>query len=86
MDEEHGQARGAAVRRARRRSELISVAVWWAALTTVLWLSAAALGHRTTLGGCAASALVFVAVGEAGDRLRRRCAGRTARKGAPDRG
>ncbi|WP_344357135.1 hypothetical protein [Streptomyces gobitricini] len=78
------------MKRTRRRSELASLAAWWAILTAALWLLATVCGQRTTLWGCAASAAFFVAVGEAGDRLRRRYTRRTApdasRANAPGRG
>lgn len=75
-------AYGAGVKRTRRWTELTSMTAWWALLTVVLWTSATLLGHKTTLWGCAASALVFAALGEAGDRLRRRARrARRARRG-----
>ncbi|MEU2180732.1 hypothetical protein [Streptomyces thermolilacinus] len=75
-----GPAYGAGVKRTRLRSEVMSVTAWWALLTVVLWATATLLGHRTTLWGCAASVAVFVALGEAGDRLRR-CRARRTRRG-----
>ncbi|MDJ0382157.1 hypothetical protein [Streptomyces sp. G-G2] len=49
-----------------------SILARWATLTGILWLASTALGHRTPLAACAASAALLVAVGEAGDWLRRR--------------
>lgn len=51
---------------------LWSLIAWWGALTGMLWLAGEAFGQPTTLAGCAASAAVLVAAGEAGDWLRRR--------------
>ncbi|WP_436991539.1 hypothetical protein [Streptomyces sp. enrichment culture] len=68
------------MKRTRRWTEATSMTAWWALLTAALWPSATLLGHETTLWGCAASAALFVALGEAGDRLRRRRA-RRARRG-----
>ncbi|MEU9032016.1 hypothetical protein AB0D46_31825 [Streptomyces sp. NPDC048383] len=56
-----------------------SVLGWWAVLTGLLWLAGTALDGPAPLGGCAASAAVLVAVGEAGDWVRRRW---TARPGS----
>ncbi|APU43369.1 hypothetical protein BSL84_30000 [Streptomyces sp. TN58] len=62
----------------RRRVVAWSVIGWWAVLTGLLWLAGTALGYPAPLVGCAASAAVLVAVGEAGDWIRRRW---TARSG-----
>ncbi|MFD4733095.1 hypothetical protein ACFWOY_21025 [Streptomyces sp. NPDC058423] len=51
---------------------MTSVGLWWASLTLVLWLLSWAAGRPASLARCAASALLLVAVGEAGDWLRRR--------------
>ncbi|OEJ95578.1 hypothetical protein [Streptomyces thermolilacinus] len=64
----------------RRWTEATSMTAWWALLTVVLWVPATLLGHGTTLWGCAASAAVFVALGEAGDWLRRRRRARRVRR------
>ncbi|MGY3205314.1 hypothetical protein [Streptomyces sp. TE5632] len=47
-------------------------AVWWAAVTAVLWLLVEILGESASLAGCAASAALVIVVGEIGDRMRRR--------------
>ncbi len=64
----------------RRRREIPSIVPWWAGLTLVLWLLSRA-GQPTGVAGCAASAALLVAVGEAGDWVRRRW--RTNRRGRP---
>lgn len=47
---------------------------WWALATTVFWLLGKVLDQPTSLPGCAATAVFVIAVGELGDRLRRRWA------------
>ncbi|WP_431967910.1 hypothetical protein [Actinacidiphila sp. bgisy160] len=59
----------------------VSVLLWWAGLTLVLWLLSRVSGQPAGLAGCAASAVLLVAVGEAGDWVRRRW--RTHRLGRP---
>ncbi|NUO47087.1 MAG: hypothetical protein HOV82_34250 [Streptomyces sp.] len=56
----------------RWRRAIASVVLWWAGLTLLLWLGGRAAGQPTVLARCAASAVLLVAVGEAGDWLRRR--------------
>ncbi|MEU2262093.1 hypothetical protein ABZ557_17880 [Streptomyces sp. NPDC019645] len=51
---------------------MTSVGLWWAALTLVLWLLSWASGRPESLVRCAASAVLLVAIGEAGNWLRRR--------------
>ncbi|MGW3647814.1 hypothetical protein [Streptomyces sp. NPDC000878] len=46
--------------------------MWWVTVTLALWLLGMALGQPVRLAGCAASAALLVAIGEAGDWLRRR--------------
>ncbi|MBT2369520.1 hypothetical protein J7E88_30655 [Streptomyces sp. ISL-10] len=47
---------------------------WWALVTAAFWLLGKVLDQPTSLIGCAASAVLVIAVGEFGDRLRRRWA------------
>ncbi|MFG3000728.1 hypothetical protein [Streptomyces sp. NPDC048340] len=54
------------------RAEIASVAVWWAALTVLLWGAGRLLDQPASLAACAASAALLVACGETGDWLRRR--------------
>lgn len=70
-------------RQLRLRTPLWSVIAWWAALTGILWLAGTALGHPSPLTGCAASAALLVAVGEAGDWLRQRWTARRSGRSAP---
>ncbi|NEA64969.1 hypothetical protein [Streptomyces sp. SID12488] len=49
-----------------------SVLAWWVCVTLALWLLGEGLGQSAGLAPCAASAGLLVAVGEAGDWLRRR--------------
>ncbi|MEU8617373.1 hypothetical protein [Streptomyces sp. NPDC048623] len=64
--------------RHRWLAELRSIAAWWALVTGVLWLLGLLLEQRTSLAGCAATALVIIALGEAGNWARRRyTSGRT---------
>ncbi|MBT2529769.1 hypothetical protein J7E91_31420 [Streptomyces sp. ISL-99] len=54
---------------------MASVVLWWGGLTLLLlllWLRSRAAGQPTDLARCAASEVLLVAVGEAGDWLRRR--------------
>ncbi|APU43438.1 hypothetical protein [Streptomyces sp. TN58] len=58
-----------------RRSRLLPswpLVAWWATLTAVLWLAGMAVGQPASIPGCAASAALLAAVGEVGDRARRR--------------
>ncbi|GAQ64983.1 hypothetical protein [Streptomyces scabiei] len=63
----------------------VSLTVWWALIALVLWLAGQALDQPATLAQCITSAAFLVAVGEAGDWLRRRWADRPTkrRKSAP---
>ncbi|MFF3555834.1 hypothetical protein ACWD4V_21550 [Streptomyces tsukubensis] len=66
-----------------RRQELLtpSLLLWWTGLTVVLWIAGYALGQPAGLLPCAGSAALFVAIGEAGNAVRRRIrAGRKARR------
>lgn len=49
-----------------------SIILWWAAVTVALWLLGHALDQPAGLARSAASAALLVAMGEAGDWLRRR--------------
>jgi hypothetical protein len=62
-----------------RRRVIASVILWWAVLTLVLWLLSRASSQPAGLAGCAASAVLLVAVGEAGDWLR--CRWHASRRG-----
>ncbi|MGW4234260.1 hypothetical protein ACWEF9_34195 [Streptomyces sp. NPDC004980] len=64
------------MKRRRRWSAIGLWVMWWAALTAALWLLAGILGQSADPAGCAASAVLVIVVGEAGDRLRRRIASR----------
>ncbi|MER5596273.1 hypothetical protein [Streptomyces sp. NPDC002265] len=56
----------------RRRWRFVwSVTAWWVLLALALWLLGKALDRSTSLAACAASAALLVAVGEAGEGLRR---------------
>ncbi|GAA2656627.1 hypothetical protein GCM10010425_84380 [Streptomyces spororaveus] len=59
------------------RRPLGSFLGWWAVVTLVLVLSTVALGRPVTLVGCGASAVLLIAVGEAGNGLRQRLRHRT---------
>ncbi|MEV8547935.1 hypothetical protein [Streptomyces sp. NPDC051572] len=50
----------------------MSLGIWWALLALVLWLLGKALAQPASPARCAASAVFLVALGEAGDWLRRR--------------
>ncbi|MGW0393510.1 hypothetical protein ACWDYJ_21985 [Streptomyces sp. NPDC003042] len=63
------------------RRSVWSLLVWWAAVTLVPVISGAALGQPVTLVGCGASAVLLIAVGEAGNGLRQRLRHRTRRTG-----
>ncbi|MEU8986915.1 hypothetical protein AB0C98_10745 [Streptomyces sp. NPDC048558] len=56
----------------RWRRAIVSVVLWWGGLSLSLWLLSRAAGQPTVPARCAASAVLLVAVGEAGDWLRRR--------------
>ncbi|WP_067019359.1 hypothetical protein [Streptomyces dysideae] len=56
----------------RLRRLAFSLTVWWLLLALVLWLLGKALDQPASLAQCAASSAFFVALGEAGDWLRRR--------------
>ncbi|MEV8312455.1 hypothetical protein AB0P36_35575 [Streptomyces flavidovirens] len=53
-------------------AEARSVTAWWITVTLALWLLGMALDQPVHLVGCAVSAALLVAIGEAGDWLRRR--------------
>ncbi|MFD4240595.1 hypothetical protein ACFWP3_03175 [Streptomyces sp. NPDC058525] len=63
------------------RRQTGSLLVWWAVVTLVLVLLSAALGRPVTLVGCGASAVLLIAVGEAGNGLKQRLRHRTRRAG-----
>ncbi|MEJ8638942.1 hypothetical protein [Streptomyces sp. MS2.AVA.5] len=67
----------------RRWAEATSVTAWWITVAFALWLLGMALGQPVSLAGCAASAALLVAIGEAGDWLRRRW---VSRRGGGRRG
>ena len=50
----------------------LSLAVWWMLIALVLWLLGRALDQPASLAQCTASSAFLVALGEAGDWLRRR--------------
>ncbi|MFF8713335.1 hypothetical protein ACF07T_18185 [Streptomyces sp. NPDC015184] len=54
------------------RRGIVSVSLWWITLTLVLRLLGRTTSGPTDLLRCVASAALLVAVGEVGDRLRRR--------------
>lgn len=58
-------------REPRRRRTAWSLLVWWLPLALLLWLIGKAVDQPASLLRCAASAALFAAVGELGDRLRR---------------
>ncbi|MGQ4475741.1 hypothetical protein [Streptomyces sp. SAS_276] len=75
--------------RQRLRRLALSLIVWWMLIALALWLLGTTLGQRASLAQCTASSAFLVAVGEAGDRLRRRwragrLSGITARHQPPD--
>ncbi|MEU4093969.1 hypothetical protein [Streptomyces sp. NPDC026673] len=55
-----------------RRRPAWSLVVWWLPLALLLWLVGKAVDQPASLLRCTASAALFAAVGELGDRLRRR--------------
>ncbi|MER6999185.1 hypothetical protein [Streptomyces sp. NPDC000410] len=63
----------------RLRRFALPVTAWWMLLALALWLLGKALDQPASLAACAASAALLVAVGEAGDWLRRRITRRSAR-------
>ncbi|MPY32908.1 hypothetical protein FNH09_17035 [Streptomyces adustus] len=63
--------------KSRRRVAVWSVIGWWTVLTGLFWLTGTILGQPASLAGCAASAVVLGAAGEAGDWIRRRWAARS---------
>ncbi|GAA3378911.1 hypothetical protein GCM10020367_60340 [Streptomyces sannanensis] len=57
----------------RRLRVAASIIIWWSGVTLVLWLLLGQVGNEPAgLAQCAASAAYMVAVGEAGDWVRRR--------------
>ncbi|MFF2730279.1 hypothetical protein ACFVS9_20585 [Streptomyces sp. NPDC058008] len=60
------------MRNRRWWSTVSSWAVWWAAITAAFWCLGEVVGQPASLAGCAASAVLVIAVGEVGDRARRR--------------
>ncbi|MEU3091371.1 hypothetical protein ACWCQ0_41950 [Streptomyces massasporeus] len=66
--------------RRRQRRFALSVAAWWMLLALGLWLLGTALDQPASLAACIASAALLVAIGEAGDWLRRRITRRSARR------
>ncbi|MEV5336548.1 hypothetical protein [Streptomyces werraensis] len=68
--------------RARRRRIVVTVkgvrpyvvfvyAAWWVLVTAVLWVIGELVDQQAGLAACAASAVLVVVIGEAGDRVRR---------------
>ncbi|MFF2998795.1 hypothetical protein ACFVTC_30225 [Streptomyces sp. NPDC057950] len=51
---------------------VLSLAVWWMLIALILWLLGKALDQAATLTECASSSAFLLAIGEAGDWLRRR--------------
>ncbi|MEE1941334.1 hypothetical protein V1L54_18295 [Streptomyces sp. TRM 70361] len=62
--------------RTHRWHVALSWGVWWAALTAAFWLLGRAVDQPAGPAGGAATAVLAIAVGETGDRLRRRRAAR----------
>ncbi|WP_329383260.1 hypothetical protein OG625_21060 [Streptomyces sp. NBC_01351] len=58
--------------RLTQTKEPTSIALWWGALTVILWGISALAGREASPVACAASAALLAAIGEIGDRLRRR--------------
>ncbi|MGW7648668.1 hypothetical protein [Streptomyces bobili] len=56
----------------RLRRLVCSLSAWWLILAMGLWLLGRAIDQSASLLACAASAAFLLAVGEAGDWLRRR--------------
>lgn len=50
----------------------VSLAIWWMLIAFVLWIVGKAADQSASLVQCAASSAFLVAIGEAGDWLRRR--------------
>ncbi|GAA1264202.1 hypothetical protein GCM10009646_60090 [Streptomyces aureus] len=69
--------------RARLWRQTMSLTTWWIVITITLWSLGKGIGQSAELAPCAASAAFLVAMGEAGDWVRRRW--RTRRQ-ATDRG
>ncbi|WP_371591746.1 hypothetical protein [Streptomyces virginiae] len=63
------------------RRQAGSLLAWWAVVTLVLVLLSAALSQPVTLVGCGVSAVLLIAVGEAGNGLRQGLRQRTRRAG-----
>ncbi|MFC9259338.1 hypothetical protein ACFT25_05905 [Streptomyces hydrogenans] len=63
------------------RRQAGSLLVWWAVVTLVLVLLSATVGRPVALVGCGASAVLLIAVGEAGNGLRQRLRHMTRRTG-----
>ncbi|MCX5193110.1 hypothetical protein OOK31_04255 [Streptomyces sp. NBC_00249] len=55
-----------------RPTKAISIAVWWPALTLLLWCGGQVRHQPASAVTCAASAALLVALGEIGAWLRRR--------------
>ncbi|GJF24759.1 hypothetical protein SHO565_53230 [Streptomyces sp. HO565] len=51
---------------------VLAYAAWWAFVTAVLWVIGELVGEQAGLAACAASAVLVIVIGEAGDRVRRR--------------
>ncbi|MCX5409902.1 hypothetical protein OHA37_39445 [Streptomyces sp. NBC_00335] len=58
-----------------------SLLVWWAVLALILMLLSVALSQPVTLVGCGASAVLLIAVGEAGNGIRQSLLHRARRTG-----
>ncbi|MFI5868301.1 hypothetical protein [Streptomyces sp. NPDC051546] len=61
-----------------RRTEAISIALWWAGLTILLWGGGQIRDAPASLVACAASAALLISLGEAAHWLRRRIRERRA--------
>ncbi|MFI5763168.1 hypothetical protein ACIA8F_19800 [Streptomyces sp. NPDC051563] len=61
-----------------RRAEAISIGLWWAAPTIVLWGGGQIRHAPAALTACAASAALLISLGEAAHWLRRRIRERRA--------
>ncbi|GHI85744.1 hypothetical protein ACWGF3_07745 [Streptomyces xanthophaeus] len=55
-----------------RRRTAGPLLVWWLLVTVLLWIPGKALAQPVTAWGCAVSAVLLIAVGEAGEGVRQR--------------
>ncbi|MFJ6784722.1 hypothetical protein [Streptomyces yangpuensis] len=64
--------------RQRTARVVAGAGAWWGLMTAALWVGGRLLGQSASLSGCALGALLIIAVGEIGDRVR--TAWKTARR------